>query len=215
MLRERGMQLAYNNFFEEYKKIIDKRGGGKGIRWITSIDKYRIELVKIFLNAGIQIRHIKNLTPMGFAVDDRYFYATIDKMENGKLMQSLFTSNEPAYISHYNSIFEELWKNGVDAAQRIKDIEAGVHLADIEVIPSSARAQQLYLDLVKSASEEILWIFPTARAFIRQEKIGAMQIAKERNVRVRIMIPVNSLIEQKVQQLKQYCYPDNNPMTYT
>ena len=141
-----GMQLAYNNFFEEYKKIIDKRGGGKGIRWITSID--RIELVKIFLNAGIQIRHIKNLTPMGFAVDDRYFYATIDKMENGKLMQSLLTSNEPAYISHYNSIFEELWKNGVDAAQRIKDIEAGVHLADIEVIPSSARAQELYLDLV-------------------------------------------------------------------
>jgi two-component system, OmpR family, sensor histidine kinase VicK len=212
-----GMQLVYNNFFEEYKKIIDKRGGGgKGIRWITSIDKYRIELVKIFLNAGIQIRHIKNLTPMGFAVDDRYFYATIDKMENGKLMQSLLTSNEPAYISHYNSIFEELWKNGVDAAQRIKDIEAGVHLADIEVIPSSARAQELYLDLVKSASEEILWIFPTARAFIRQEKIGAMQIAKEaakeRNVRVRIMIPVNSLIEQKVQQLKQYCYSDNNPM---
>ena len=33
---------------------------------------------------------------------------------------------------------------------RIKDIEAGVDLADIEVIPSSARAQDLYLDIVKS-----------------------------------------------------------------
>ncbi|MFL6383301.1 MAG: hypothetical protein ACJ72S_18730 [Nitrososphaeraceae archaeon] len=73
-----GMQLVYNNFFEEYKKIIDKQRGegrrkGKGIRWIISIDKYSVELVKVFLNAGIQIRHFKNLTPMNFAVDDRYF----------------------------------------------------------------------------------------------------------------------------------------------
>jgi two-component system sensor histidine kinase VicK len=215
-----GMQLVYNNFFEEYKKIIvdyKQRGEGgrkgKGIRWITSIDKDSIELVKVFLNAGIQIRHSKNLTPMNFAVDDRYFYATIDNMENGKLMKDLLTSNEPAYIRHYNSIFEELWKNGVDAIQRIKDIEAGVDLADIEVIPSSARTQELYLDLVRSAKEEILWIFPSINAFIRQEKIGAIQLAKEaakqRNVKVRILIPANSLIEQKVQQLKQYRYPNN------
>ena len=56
-----GMQLVYNNFFEEYKAIIDRqrRGGegerkGKGTRWITSIDKDSVELVKVFLNAGIQ-----------------------------------------------------------------------------------------------------------------------------------------------------------------
>jgi two-component system sensor histidine kinase VicK len=213
-----GMQLVYNNFFEEYKKIIDKQRGrgrgreGKGIRWITSIDKDNIELVKIFLNAGIQTRHLKNLTPMNFAVDDRYFYATIDKMENGNFMKSLLTSNEPAYVRHYNSIFEELWKNGVDAIDRIADIEVGVDLADIEVIPSSARAQDLYLDVVKAASDEILWIFPTINAFIRQEKIGAIQLAKdaakERNVKIRILMPVNSLIEQKVQKLKEN-YPNN------
>jgi signal transduction histidine kinase len=45
-------------------------------------------------------------------------------MENGNFMKSLLTSNEPAYIRHYNSIFEEIWKNGVEAAQRINDIEA-------------------------------------------------------------------------------------------
>jgi signal transduction histidine kinase len=84
-------------------------------------------------------------------------------------------------------------------------------LADIEVIPSSARTQDLYLDIVKAASEEILWIFPTTSAFIRQDKIGAIQLAKqaakERNVKIRILVPANSLIEQKVQQLKENC-PD-------
>jgi two-component system, OmpR family, sensor histidine kinase VicK len=206
------MQLVYNNFFEEYKKIIDKHRRdrrGKGIRWITSIiDKDSIGLVKIFLNAGIQLRHVKNLTPMSFAVDNKHFYATIEKMEDGKMIESLLASNEPAYISHYNSIFEELWKNGIDAADRIRDIEAGFDLTYIEVVPSSVKAQEIYRNIVKSAAQEILWIFPTANAFIRQDKIGAIklakQAAKERNVKVRILVPENSLIEQKVQRLKEY-----------
>ena len=148
-----GMQLIYKNFFDEYKKIADSHrigGEGRGIQWIITVDKDSIDLVKIFPNAGVQIRHIKNLTPMNFAVDNRFFYATINKMEGGKLMEQLLISNEPAYISHFNSVFEELWKNGIDAIDRIKDIEAGVDLADIEVIPSPARAQDLYLDIVKS-----------------------------------------------------------------
>ena len=56
-------------------------------------------------------------------------------------------------------------------------------MADIEVIPSSARAQDIYLDIVKIALEEILWIFPTTNAFIRQDKIGAIQLAKQSNKR--------------------------------
>jgi type II secretory pathway component PulL len=53
-----------------------------------------------------------------------------------------------------------------------------------------------------------IWIFPTANALIRQDKIGAVplakQAAKERNVPVRILIPASSLIEQKVQELKEH-----------
>ena len=206
-----GMRLIYNNFFEEYKKILDKqtKGQGRGVRWIVSIDKDSIDLVKRFLKEGIHIRHAKNLTPMNFAVDNKHFHATIDKMEEGKIMQSLLVSNEPPYIRNYNHIFEELWKNGINAIDRIKDIEAGVDLSDIEVIASLCRAQDIYLDIIKAASEKILWIFPTTNAFIRQYKIGAIplaiQAARERGVKIRILIPANSLVEQKVQQLKEYC----------
>ncbi|MBV9177760.1 MAG: hypothetical protein JO297_12060, partial [Nitrososphaeraceae archaeon] len=211
-----GMQLIYNNFFDEYKKISHKyriSGQGKGLRWVTSIDKYNVDLVKTFLKEGIQIRHIKNRTPMNFGVDSKHFHATIDKMEEGKIMDSLLVSNEPAYIRHYNSIFEELWNNGVDAIDRIKDIEAGVDLSYVEIIPSSRRAQDQYLDIVKAASEEILWIFPTTRSFLRQDKMGAIasaiQAAGERDVKVRILTPTNSFVEQKVQQLREFCpsYP--------
>jgi hypothetical protein len=119
--------MVHENFFDQYKKILDKHREGKG-----AIDKDNKDLVKIFLNIGVQIRHLRNLPPMNFVVNDKHFHATIEKMEEGKMMESLLISNELIYINHYNSIFEELWKNGIDAAQRIRDIEEGTYLADIE-----------------------------------------------------------------------------------
>jgi len=102
-------------------------------------------------------------------VSDKEMSATIEKMEGGKKIQSLLISTEPLYIQHFTSIFEEVWKNGI--------IESDIHLSDIEVIPSSTRAKDRYQDIIKSASKEILWIFPAANAFMRQYKMGAIPLA--------------------------------------
>jgi two-component system, OmpR family, sensor histidine kinase VicK len=206
-----GMEFSYNYFFKIKKKLLEKqkKGKHKGIRYVTKIEKDNIELVKTYLNSGIQIKHVKNLPPMSFGVSDKEMSATIEKMEGGKKIQSLLISTEPSYIEHFTSLFEDLWKNAVNAEDRVKDIEAGVDLADVEVISSSSRAQEKYIDVVKSASKEILWIFPTTNAFTRQHEIGAIplaiQAARERNVKVKILVPANSLVEQKVQQLRQEC----------
>jgi signal transduction histidine kinase len=205
------MQLVYNNFFDQYKKIVDmqKRGEGEGIRWITTVNNANKDLIKLFLNAGVKIRHLKNLPPMNFAIDDKYFHETIENMEDGKITRSLLTSNEPIYINHYNSIFEELWKNGIEAEQKIRDIEEGADLADIEVFPNAPRAREVYLNLVEAATKEILFIFPTPNAFTRQSKIGAVGLAKkaaaERDVKVRILmpaaVPANNFIDRTFQNL--------------
>ena len=205
--------MSYNFFLDTYKQIIDKfrkkeeRNETNRLRWIINIDKDSMKLVKVFLDLGFQIRHLKNMLPINFGVSDKEVALTIEKMDGGKMSQSFLISNEPLYVNHFNSLFEEIWKNGIDAAERIKDIEIGVDLSDIEVIPSSAKAQDLYLDIVKAASKEILWIFPTTNAFLRQDKMGAIplaiQAAREKNTKVRILVPANRLIEEKVQnQLK-------------
>lgn len=125
-------------------------------------------------------------------------------------------SNEPAYVEHFKSIFEESWKNGIDATERIKDIDAGANLADIEVIPKASRVRELYFQLLKDATEEGLLLFPTFNAFTRQEKIVIESLLLsntelrtptvvstiEKNVKVRILIPFNQLIEQKISTLK-------------
>jgi hypothetical protein len=130
------------------------------------------------------------------------------------MSQSFLISNEPLYVNHFNSLFEQLWKDGINAEERIEDIEQGADFVDIEVIPSSTRAQEIYSNIVKSAKQEILWIFPTTNAFIRQEKIGVIQIAKqaakERNVEVSILMPAHKSTEQTVQKLKEQQLPDQN-----
>src|SRR5215472_15306703 len=87
-------------------------------------------------------------------VDNTYFYATIDKMEGGKIMESLLISNESKYLNYYSSLFEELWNNGIDAQTRIMDIEEGIDSANIEMIQFEALKRSLYLQ--KNANEEVL-----------------------------------------------------------
>lgn len=204
-----GLELIYNNFFESYKDLLDnyRRGKNKGIRWITIINKDNEELAKQLLNEGIQLRHTKNLTPLSFSISNKEFQATAEKMEAGKMIKSLLVSTDPIYIDHYNSIFEQLWENSIDARDRIHDIKEGVDLSDIEVIPRSARTRVRYLELVKNASEEILFIFPTSRAFIRQEKMGAVPLAikaaQERAVKVRILVPYNEAVEDRLKPIME------------
>lgn len=200
-----GIQYSYNYFFHIKKKLL-RNQMHKGIKYISNIGKDNLEVVKILLDAGIQVRHVKNLPPMSFGVSDKEIAATIEKMEGGRMVQSLLLSNETVYVNHFKSIFEELWDDGIDAVHRIKDIEAGADLADIEVIQSSSRARELYLSLLKSATKEVLLVFATTGAFIRQEKLGVIQLckeaAKERNVSFRILMPPDKTTKQTVHNLR-------------
>ena len=202
-----GMDLVYNNFFDLYKDIIErqKRGEGDGIKWITHLDnnKNNIEVVKRFLKTGIQVRHTKNLPSMNFAVDSKSIQVTIERMDKGKLMNSLLVSNEPAYVNHFMLFFQELWDNyGIDATERIKDIEVGLEY-DIEVIRHSDKTLDLYLEIVQLAQTEILLILPTPKGFIRQLKaiFLAKQISIERKVKVRILTPSNEMVEEWIKIL--------------
>jgi DNA-binding transcriptional regulator GbsR (MarR family) len=62
---------------------------------------------------------------MSFGVSDKEIAATIEKMEDGKNVQTLLVSNEPEYVEHFSNIFQELWEKGIDAKDIIKDIEEG------------------------------------------------------------------------------------------
>ena len=190
-----GMKYSYNYFFDIKKNLMDKqkRGEHKGIRYVTTIDKDNLGVVKTYLESGIQVRHVRNLPPMSFGVSDKEIAATIEKMEGGNRVQSLLISNEPLYQRHFASIFEELWGNGIDAADMIKDIEEGVDFADIEVIPNPRAGIAKAQSIISSARKEVSILVSSANALRRQVQMGGLQLLKnaseQQGAKVRLLVP--------------------------
>jgi len=212
-----GLKYSHNYFFDLKKKLLDKqrRGEHKGIRYITNIDNGNLHICKLYLKHGIQIRHMKNLPPMSFGVSDKEIAVTIEKMEGGRRVQSLLISNEPLYVRHFTSLFEEIWRNGIDGQYRIKQVEEEGVESDIEVIQNPDRTEELYWGIMKSAEKEILLILPTANAVIRQEKMGIIKYLAEatrnRNIQVRILMPQVNLSHHPIEESKTLQHQQDNP----
>jgi len=209
-LQTSGLRLVYNNYFETFEKIMEKykTGNHDGIRVVTSIDKDNLELVRSFLKIGVQVRHAKNLPPIDFSVSDKDIVATILKSNYGELNQNLLVSNEAAYLGYFVSIFEELWKGGIEAESRIAAIEEGVDSEGIEILQNPSEIISLRRNLLQSAQEEILMVFP-AIEYIQpaaRAKIGILtkllREAAERGVKIRIVTSKEGPVQKALQTLR-------------
>ena len=206
-----GMQFTYNYLFGITNKLLDraKKGQHKGIRYISNIDRDNVEIAKILLDTGIQLVHIKSLPPLSFGVSDKEIGATIEKMEQGNTVQNLLISNEPVYVDHFKFIFEELWRNGMDASDRIRNIEEGVDLAEVEVIENPKESINRAIKISTSSREELSVLFSTPNSFHRQVQAGLDGRLREyvrRKIRVRLLIPFHTEIANTIEQLKR-TYP--------
>ena len=203
-----GMQLTYSSFLEQCKNVLEKqrRGDGEGIRWIMRIEKDSVKLVKKFLKLGVKIRHVKNLAPINFAVSKNGLVATVEEMKGGGMIQNLLTSNERSYIKYFTSMFEQLWKEGVDARYRIKDIEEKVGIAEIEIIRNPVDSIARGWDMVRSARKEIDVLFSSSNALKRQITMGALPLLKnaseKRKVKIRMLLPSSDKSEELIEQTK-------------
>ena len=176
--RVSGLRLVYNNYFDLYEKIMNKykQGEHKGIKLLTIItDKDAADIVKKFLKIGVQIRHVKNMPPIDFALSDKEIIATTEKTEGSEeIIKSLLVSNEQAYISHFTFIFNELWRDAIDAKERILSIEQGIEPEFFEVINDREKANQILVDLAKSVKKEALFLLPNDKAIIRVDRLGVV-----------------------------------------
>jgi signal transduction histidine kinase len=156
------------------------------------------------------------LTPISFAVGEHELNATLSEMMGGKMVENLLTSNEPIYVRLFTSMFEELWREGVDAEYRIRDVEHGVDIAEIEIIQNPVDAIDRCWDMVRSANKEIDTLFSSTNAFKRQVEMGALQEFKDasesRQVAVRLMLPSFENMEEFIEKT-QSAIPQVNMRT--
>jgi two-component system sensor histidine kinase VicK len=130
-------------------------------------------------------------------------------MEGERMVQSLLVSNEPTYVNHFHSIFEDLWAKGIEAEDRIKGIDEGFDLTDIEIIQNPREGTERAWSYIEKSEYEVLSIFSTPNAFRRQVNMGLLQLLKEateqRNVQVRILIPGDKKIKDTIAEAARVC----------
>ena len=134
------LRLFYDSLFDVYQDIMNKydKGYHKGVRWITSISsKEDLETVKLFVDIGIKIRIIKNLYPINYVICDKVFFSSVEEgiySKERKIIDSMLVTNDDLYIKQFRIMFEDLWKNSVDACNIIDDIKRGIDPEKIDVI---------------------------------------------------------------------------------
>jgi signal transduction histidine kinase len=178
---------------ELMKAFKDAKKRGVKLLYITEITKDNLSYCKQLMSMVNELRHLDGIKGNFYISKSRYL-APATFHEKGKSASQIIYSNVKAILEQQHYVFETLWNKSIPAEVKIKELEQGLEPDIIEVIQNPAKTMNLYLELIRGAKKEILLIFPTTNAIIRQNKSGVLQLLKEAaeryKVNVRILIPV-------------------------
>jgi len=186
------------------KSFVEVKSKAVKLRYLTEITNDNLSSCKEIMKIVDELRHLDGIKG-NFMISEREYLAPTTSHEKGQPAPIIIFSNIKELVEHQQYVFDSFWNRAIPAELRIREIEEGAERTNIEVIPNSDRARKIYLNLVNTAEKEIMLMFPTTNAFIRQEKIGAIEFnsIKEQNIKVRILMPAHKSTEQIVQNLRE------------
>ncbi|WP_148699950.1 ATP-binding protein [Candidatus Nitrososphaera evergladensis] len=181
-----------------------KRGGK--IRMITEITAENLPSVKELMKTQ-EIRHVNGFN-LNFGISEAVFLAPTSVYAMSSNPQLIY-SNSRDLIRQHQYLFDTLWEKAIPAEQRIKEIEEGIGPEFIETIKDPDKVLKLGYDLLKEAKSEVLVIFSSANAFLRQERAGLMRLLTKMaeghgGVQIRIMTPIDDRIKETVEKFEEH-----------
>jgi two-component system, OmpR family, sensor histidine kinase VicK len=187
------------------KGYINFNKRGIKTKFITEITKDNIEYCKELMKF-VELRHMDDVKD-NIAVSETEYVATAVLQGPKSVTQTIY-SNAKAIIDQNRYFFENLWNKSIPAEQKIREIEDGIELGTTEIITNSLKIVDLFIDLIKSSASELLLILPTVNAFIREYRLGIIQLmikkAIEHNVKVNILMPIDNTIHNIIQNMMSF-----------
>ena len=188
-----GVEVFKNGIYELKTRNVQSR-------FVTDITKDNIKYCKELMQIS-ELRHLDGIKG-NFAISEKGYTASATLLE-ASLLQQVIYSNVRAIVDQQQYVFETLWNKAIPADQKIRGIEEGIELGKTDIIQSPRKILELFINLIKSAQSEILLMLPTINAFLREERIGVIELLKkaatESNVHVRIITPSNDVVKKILQ----------------
>jgi two-component system sensor histidine kinase VicK len=186
-----------------WKELIEiKKRAGK-IRLLTEITKDNIPFCKELMKIG-ELRHFDGVKVNFAILDGKEYQATIIHEESEPVTQ-LIVSNAKSFVDQHQYVFDTLWSRAIPGEQKIKEIQEGIRPDFADVIHDYKEIQKINFNLIKSAKKEILVLFLTINAFHQHTQLMQLfkEAAKERGVKIRIMMPAANEINDAIDVLKE------------
>jgi two-component system, OmpR family, sensor histidine kinase VicK len=205
--------------------VLRTKTEGIKLRYLTEITMENLYYCKELLSIVDELRHLAGIKG-NFYVSENEYAAPAVFHEKGRSADMMIYSSAKEIVQHQQSIFESIWNASTSAERRIKEIEGNINLGTTEIIDNPYKTKALFIDLIKSAKSEILLILPTINAFLREYRIGAMQLLKElssgttqeldeqdeennvkenrtgrKKISIRILTPTNDLVGKIIDEL--------------
>jgi len=193
---DNGPSIILNNdvVLQAYSDIINR---GCRIRLITEISAKNISYCKK-LSKLSDLRHFGGVKG-NLGIVDGLRYGASAKSEEKKFPTEYIYSTVKSFVEQQQYFFDMLWNKSIPADIRIKEIEEGIKPNVLETITDPLEIKHEYLNLIKSATNEIMLIIPTKNAIRRHADIGVFQNLKSiisktkdnkinENMKIRILI---------------------------
>jgi two-component system sensor histidine kinase VicK len=190
---------------EPYNRaLLNLKSRGVRFRQITEITKDNLSFSKELMKVA-DVRHIDG-AKANFMTSENEYLAPVILFKKEKVTLQTIYSNVREVVEQHQYFFETLWSKAVLAEQKIKEVEDGIKPIVVEIIREPIEIQNLLINLIKSATKEIMLMIPTTNTIHRQADIGILQllkkIATDSNVNIRIMAPLNDYsVKQKIQNV--------------
>jgi two-component system sensor histidine kinase VicK len=185
--------------------VLSSHKRGIRFRCITEITTNNIHYCKQLLEIVDELRHLDNIVGT-FYVSDIECLVPESLHKKSKLASQIIYWNVKETVKHQQYVFETLWNKAISAEQKINEIEKGELPEVIEIIHDTNEAQLLAHKLVSAAEKEVLVVFSSSNAFIRQVNAGGGQlvikVANSRNVNVVILTPMNEVAKIMAKDLE-------------
>ena len=178
---------------------------GIKLRLITDITKENVTYCKTLMRY-FEVGHLSGVKG-NFGICDQNKYAgniTLDVQSEGKLIRIDLES----FVALQQYLFDVLWNKSIPAKERIKEIELGLDKEILETIQDPEDMKKKLLNLLQSATYEILILISTANSFYRLENEGilyALKDATKRGLSVRLLIHgeddgMKDILEKKLKE---------------
>jgi hypothetical protein len=177
-----------------YRALISTRNTGDiRSRLVTEITKENTNFCNLMMKYGGNVFHNDGVRGNFLIVDGiKYLYYIFDNDEGReRIVTQLVYTKAKSFIRGQQYLFDNLCYKAIPAREKIRELNKGIRSDFKDSIEDPSEIQKIAIDLLKSASFEIVLLFSTVNSFYRAEYVGMLNLlwqASERGVVIKILV---------------------------